>query len=101
MMIFEGERTAKGVVVTVDGSPLPDTATDLPGSGFEWGYGGPEPLRLAHALLAACFGPAIAVRYREKLLAEEVALLENWWQLTAAELQAAIDVQSILGKGVK
>jgi hypothetical protein len=90
MKIFEGERTAGGVVVTMDGSPLADTAPDLPGAGFEWGYRGAEPLRLAHALIEASLGPDMAVRHREALLVDEIMLLDNWWRMTDDDIRALV-----------
>ena len=53
-MIYEGERTLEGTLVTVDGKPLPPRL-DLRGyskTGFEWGYAGPAPRQLALALVA-------------------------------------------------
>ena len=58
MKTYEGERTLRGVKVTVDGAPLPPR-TDLHcfnKTGFEWTYAGPGPRQLAFALLADHLG---------------------------------------------
>jgi hypothetical protein len=54
MKTYEGERTLRGIKVTVDGVPLLPQV-DLRcfnKTGFEWTYVGPGPQQLALALLA-------------------------------------------------
>ena len=49
MKTYEGERTLRGVKVTVNGAPLPPR-TDLRNfnrTGFEWTYAGPGPQQLS------------------------------------------------------
>ena len=58
MKMYEGERTLRGIKVTVDGAPLPPRM-DLhcySKAGFEWTYAGPGPRQLALALLADHLG---------------------------------------------
>ncbi len=57
MKIYHGKRLPDGCVVTVDGTAL-DPRGDLDGpsgTGFEWGYEGAGPGRLALAILADHF----------------------------------------------
>lgn len=54
-MRFQGIRTPRGCIVTVNGVGL-DPRLDLRGhspAGFEWGYHGSGPAQLALAILAA------------------------------------------------
>ena len=47
MKIYQGRRTMDGVVVTVDGAPLPvhDEVKQFTKYGFEWTYEGDSPRR--------------------------------------------------------
>lgn len=93
MKTYEGGRSLAGAVVTVDGKPLPprlDLARHSP-AGFEWTYEGAGPRQLALALLADHLGDdARAVRLTEPFMREVVAVLDNAWELTAAEIDAAL-----------
>jgi hypothetical protein len=60
MATYTGTRGAKRVVVTVNGTPLPerqDLVNHSP-EGFEWGYAGSGPSQLALAILAHHFHSA-------------------------------------------
>ena len=53
MKTFEGRRTIDGLVVTVDGRPLPEhqEVKQFTKYGFEWTYEGENPQQLALAIL--------------------------------------------------
>lgn len=53
--------TQSGVVVTVDGGPLPHAVYHSP-TGMEWGYGGSGPADLALSILADYLGERSDVR---------------------------------------
>ena len=93
MKTYEGERTLRGIKVTVDGLPLPPRM-DLrcfSKAGFEWTYTGPEPRQLALALLADHLGDdARALALSEAFMRDVVALLDNDWVLTSADIDAAL-----------
>lgn len=75
MKQYEGTRTPKGCVVTVDGKPLNpryDLWNHSP-TGFEWGYGGSGPAQLALALLADAIGDDEALLYYQLFKGMEVA----------------------------
>ncbi|MBV9782627.1 MAG: hypothetical protein JO264_02300 [Acidisphaera sp.] len=93
MKLYEGERTLKGALVTVDGRPLAprlDLHAFSP-AGFEWTYAGPGPQQLALALLADHFGDdAKALALSETFMREVVAYLDNAWRLTSEDIDAAV-----------
>ena len=93
MKTYEGERTLRGIVVTVDGKPLPPR-TDLKcfnKTGFEWTYAGPGPRQLALALLADHLGDdARAVALCDGFMRHVVAYLDNAWCLTSADIDEAL-----------
>ncbi|MGE0724866.1 MAG: DUF6166 domain-containing protein [Alphaproteobacteria bacterium] len=93
MKVYEGGRSLAGAVVTVDGRPLPpryDLARHSP-AGFEWTYEGAGPRQLALALLADHLGDdAKAMRLAEPFMRAVVADLDNAWQLTSEEIDAAL-----------
>ena len=93
MKIYEGGRSLDGAVVTVDGRPL-DPRFDLKrysAMGFEWTYEGDGPRQLALALLADHLGDdARALALTENFMRGVVSVLDNAWQLTGAEIDAAI-----------
>ncbi len=73
------QRTAQGVVCTVNGRPLPlrlDLWNHSP-TGFEFGYGGSGPAQLALAILADCRGDELAVTYRQAFKREVVARISG------------------------
>jgi len=93
MKLYEGGRSLAGAVVTVDGAPLNprfDVKRFSP-AGFEWTYEGDGPRQLALALLADHLGdPARALVLTEAFMREVVAVLDNAWQLTSEEIDAAL-----------
>ncbi len=93
MKTYEGERTLRGIVVTVDGAPLPPRF-DLrmfSATGFEWAYDGPGPRQLALALLADHLGDdAKAMALSQGFMRHLVACLDNAWLLTSADLDEVL-----------
>lgn len=93
MKVYEGGRSLDGAVVTVDGRPL-DPRFDIrkfSPAGFEWTYEGDGPRQLALAILADHLGDATrALALTERFMREVVADLDNAWQLTSAEIDAAL-----------
>jgi|HubBroStandDraft_1064217.scaffolds.fasta_scaffold214504_2 hypothetical protein len=101
MKLYEGGRSLAGAVVTVDGAPL-DPRFDIKRfspTGFEWTYEGNGPRQLALALLADHLGdPARALALTEGFMRDVVAVLDNAWQLTSEEIDAALrDAQGSQG----
>jgi hypothetical protein len=94
MKTYEGKRTIDGLVVTVDGRPLGEhyEVKRFTKFGFEWTYEGDSPRQLALAILADYLGDnARAIRLSEPFMKEVVANLDNDWQLTGAQIDAALD----------
>jgi hypothetical protein len=93
MKTYEGARALDGALVTVDGRPLDpryDVARFSP-TGFEWTYEGPGPRQLALALLADHLGDAAeALRLAPAFARDTVAMLDNSWQLTSADIESAL-----------
>jgi len=93
MKTYEGERTLRGVKVTVDGVALPPRF-DLHcfnRTGFEWTYAGPGPRQLALALLADHLGDdAKALALSEAFMHNLVAYLDNAWCLTSVDIDEAL-----------
>jgi uncharacterized protein DUF6166 len=91
--IYAGGRSLAGAVVTVDGAPL-DPRYDLKRlspTGFEWTYEGAGPAQLALALLADHLGDdARALALYESFMHAVVAELDNSWELTSADVEAAL-----------
>lgn len=93
MKRYKGSRTIDGISVTADGQALDPACeirsfTDL---GFEWTYGGDSPRQLALALLFDHLGDgARAIELSEPFMKSVVALLENDWELTSADVDAAL-----------
>ena len=93
MKAYEGKRTIDGLVVTVDGKQLDDhyEVKRFTKFGFEWTYEGDSPQQLALAILANYLGDnARAIRLSEPFMKQVVANLDNDWQLTGAEVDAAV-----------
>src|SRR5882762_3690440 len=101
MKTYMGDRTIDGVRVTVDGAAL-DPCThvmEFTKNGFEWSYEGPEPRQLALALLVDHLGDdAVAKVMVEPFMCEVVANFGNEWEMTTADVDAALSVLS--GKAV-
>lgn len=94
MRTYSGSRTIDGIKVLVEGQPL-DERTDLKkftNNGFEWTYQGVEPAQLALALLADHLGDdRKALALCQGFMREVVANLENDWELTGKDIDAALD----------
>jgi Family of unknown function (DUF6166) len=93
MKLYRGGRGLDGAVVTVDEKPL-DPRYDLrrlTATGFEWTYEGAGPAQLALALLADHIGDdARALDLYEPFMRAVVAELDNSWELTSADVEAAL-----------
>jgi hypothetical protein len=89
MKTYEGERTLRGIRVTVNGAAL-SPRLDLhrfSTTGFEWTYAGPGPRQLALALLADHLGDdAQALALSERFMRQMVMYLDNEWCLTSADI---------------
>ncbi len=95
MKTYKGVRSPQGCAVTVDDQPL-DPRMDLGRSsdgGFEWGYEGAGPRRLALALLADHCGDAQQAFDNYPVFTETVIadLKGDEWTLTSDQIQAALD----------
>jgi hypothetical protein len=93
MKVYEGKRTIDGLVVTVDGQPLDEhyEVKRFTKFGFEWTYEGDSPQQLALAILVDYLSDnARAVRLSEPFMKTIVANLDNDWQLTGVEVDAAV-----------
>jgi hypothetical protein len=93
MKRYVGGRSLAGAQVTVDDRPL-DPRFDLKRlspTGFEWTYEGNGPAQLALALLADHLGDdAKALRLYDRFMRAVVADLDNSWELTSADIDAAL-----------
>jgi hypothetical protein len=93
MKTYRGDRTIDGLEVTVDGNSL-DQKFDLKvvsGDGFEWGYEGASPSQLALAILADDKGNEYALANYELFMREIVANFNNEWEMTAADIDEALE----------
>ena len=93
MKMYQGKRTIDGLVVTVDGQPLPDhyEVKRFTKFGFEWTYEGDSPRQLALAILVDFLGDNTrAIRLSEPFMKQIVANLDNDWQLADAEVEDAV-----------
>ena len=93
MKTYVGGRSLAGAQVTVDGAPLNPRfdLKRLSPTGFEWTYEGNGPAQLALALLADHLGDdARALRLYDPFMRAVVADLDNSWELTSAESDAAL-----------
>ena len=93
MKTYQGGRSLEGAVVTVDGKPLRPRydIRRLASTGFEWTYEGPGPAQLALALLADHLGDSKkALKLYEPFMKRIVADLDNSWELTSADIDAAL-----------
>lgn len=93
MKTYEGGRSLAGAEVTVDGRPL-DPRYDLKRlsqTGFEWTYEGAGPAQLALALLADHLGDDMrALALHDRFMRAVVADLDNSWELTSDDIDAAL-----------
>jgi hypothetical protein len=93
MKVYRGGRSLDGAVVTVDGAPLPPRydLKRLSVTGFEWTYEGAAPAQLALALLADHLADdRRALALYEPFMRNVVAELDNSWELTTADIDAAL-----------
>lgn len=93
MKTYEGKRTIDGLVVSVDGAPLPEhyEVKRFTKYGFEWTYEGESPQQLALAILVDYLGDRDkAIRLSEPFMKKIVANFDNDWRLTGAEVDAAV-----------
>ncbi|HEY2534502.1 MAG TPA: DUF6166 domain-containing protein [Xanthobacteraceae bacterium] len=91
MKIYEGRRTIDGIVVTVDGAPLPEhyQVKQFTTFGFEWTYEGDSPRQLALAILFDHLGdPDRAVALSEPFMKSVIANLDNDWRLSGDDIAA-------------
>ena len=91
--VYRGDRTIDGIMVTVDGEPL-DERYDIhqfTALGFEWTYVGDSPQQLALALLADHFeDDKKALEHSEQFMQKVIADLDNEWEMTSADIDAAL-----------
>ena len=93
MKTYEGTRSIDGLVVTVDGEPLPERyeVQRFTKWGFEWTYEGASPQQLALAILFDHLGDkARAIKLSEPFMRKIVANLDNDWSLTSDQIERAI-----------
>src|ERR1700683_490243 len=91
MKTYEGKRTMDGLVVTVDGKPLPEhyEVKRFTKRGFEWTYDGTSPQQLALAILFNYLGDEDRdVALSEAYMRDVIANLDNDWKLTGDEIDA-------------
>lgn len=93
MKTYQGKRTIDGLIVTADGRPLAEhyDVKRFTRFGFEWTYEGESPQQLALAILVDYLGDnARAIRLSEPFMRAVVANLDNDWQLTGNDIDAAL-----------
>jgi Family of unknown function (DUF6166) len=93
MKTYEGKRTIDGLVVTVDGKPLPEhyEVKQFTKRGFEWTYDGTSPRQLALAILFDHLGDKDrAIALSEPYMKDIVANLDNDWKLTGEDVDAYV-----------
>ena len=91
MKIYQGKRTIDGLVVTVDGEPLPEhyEVKQFTKYGFEWTYEGESPQQLALAILFDHLGDKDRASVLSRPYMQDViANLDNDWSLTSDEIDA-------------
>ena len=98
MKTYVGKRTIDGLVVTVNGQMLAERyeLKRFTKNGFEWAYEGDSPRQLALAILAHHLGDdERAVRLSGPFMKTVVANLDNDWELSGADIDAAL--QEVVG----
>ena len=91
MKMYEGKRTIDGLVVTVDGEPLPEhyEVKRFAKYGFEWTYEGESPRQLALAILFDHTADKdCAIALSESYMKDVVANFDNDWTLIAEDIDA-------------
>ena len=93
MKTYDGKRAFDGLLVTVDGRPLPEhyEVAQFTTWGFEWTYEGESPQQLALALLYDHLGDKTrAIGLSARFMKSVVADLDNDWELTSTDIDRAI-----------
>ena len=93
MKTYAGQRGFDGLLVTVDGAPLPEhyEVDRFTTWGFEWTYEGESPQQLALAILYDHLGDKIrAIGLCKAFMKRIIANLDNDWTLTGGEIDEAI-----------
>ena len=93
MKTYAGTRSIDGLVVTVDGRPLPEhyEVKQFTSWGFEWTYEGPSPQQLALALLYDHLGDkSRAIALSEPFMKKVVADLDNDWTLDSDAIERSV-----------
>lgn len=93
MKRYAGKRAFDGLIVEVDGKPLPEhyEIKQITTWGFEWTYEGESPQQLALAILYDHLGDkARAIALSEPFMKSVVANLDNDWELTSDDIDRAI-----------
>mgnify|MGYP000092700676 CR=1 FL=1 len=91
--IYRGDRTIDGILVTVDGEPLPERTDikEISSDGFEWSYEGAAPAQLALAILADHLGdPTRALAMHDVFMRHIVANFNNEWELRSEDIDDAL-----------
>jgi hypothetical protein len=91
--IYRGDRTIDGILVTVDGEPLPERTDikEISSDGFEWSYEGAAPAQLALAILADHLGdPEGALDMHDAFMRHIVANFNNEWELRSEDIDDAL-----------
>jgi hypothetical protein len=97
MTTYAGQRTIDGLVVTVDGKPLPEhyEVKRFTKFGFEWTYEGESPQQLALAILFDRLGDSErAVRLSEPFMKQIVANFDNDWMLSGEDIDAFLSANT-------
>jgi hypothetical protein len=90
---YEGKRSIDGLVVTVDGKPLPEhyDVQRFTSWGFEWTYEGASPQQLALAILYDHLGDRDrAIRLSGPFMRTVIANLDNDWVLKGEDVARAV-----------
>ncbi len=98
MKTYEGRRTIDGLVVTVDGKPLPEhyEVERFTKYGFEWTYEGESPQQLALAILYDHLGDSLrAINLSDLFMRVVVANLDNDWVLTSTDVDDFITKMAV------
>jgi hypothetical protein len=98
MKTYEGRRTIDGLVVTVDGKPLPEhyEVERFTKYGFEWTYEGESPQQLALAILYDHLGDSLrAINLSDLFMRVVVANLDNDWVLTSTDVDDFITKNAV------
>lgn len=93
MKTYMGQRAFDGLMVTVDGVPLPEhyEVERFTSWGFEWTYEGESPQQLALAILYDHLGDKTrAIGLSKAFMKLVIANLDNDWTLTGVEIDQAI-----------